>query len=229
MKIRIKYSKLGNLKFIGHLDVMRYFQKEIRRAKLDISYSKGYSPHQIISFAAPLALGITSDGEYFDAEFNSVTTSAEMIEALNAVSVDEIHVTKCVQIPENAKNAMSIVAASDYEITFREQNDLSEKLLASVEELNKQDKIIVLKKTKKSEKEVDIKPFIYDIHLEHDGIFMKIAQGSATNLKPQLVLSALSLYSGITLPEYILYERLDMYCLENDTLISLEDIGGNIE
>ena len=137
MKIRIKYSKLGNLKFIGHLDVMRYFQKEIRRAKLDISYSKGYSPHQIISFAAPLALGITSDGEYFDAEFNSVTTSAEMIEALNAVSVDEIHVTKCVQIPENAKNAMSIVAASDYEITFREQNDLSEKLLASVEELNK--------------------------------------------------------------------------------------------
>lgn len=153
MKIRIKYSKLGNLKFIGHLDVMRYFQKEIRRAKLDISYSKGYSPHQIISFAAPLALGITSDGEYFDAEFNSVTTSAEMIEALNAVSVDEIHVTKCVQIPENAKNAMSIVAASDYEITFREQNDLSEKLLASVEELNKQDEIIVLKKTKKSEKE----------------------------------------------------------------------------
>ncbi len=156
MKIRIKYSKLGNLKFIGHLDVMRYFQKEIRRAKLDISYSKGYSPHQIISFAAPLALGITSDGEYFDAEFNSVTTSAEMIEALNAVSVDEIHVTKCVQIPENAKNAMSIVAASDYEITFREQNDLSEKLLASVEELNKQDEIIVLKKTKKSEKKKKI-------------------------------------------------------------------------
>ena len=160
MKIRIKYSKLGNLKFIGHLDVMRYFQKEIRRAKLDISYSKGYSPHQIISFAAPLALGITSDGEYFDAEFNSVTTSAEMIEALNAVSVDEIHVTKCVQIPENAKNAMSIVAASDYEITFREQNDLSEKLLASVEELNKQDEIIVLKKTKKSEKEENIRPGI---------------------------------------------------------------------
>ena len=154
MKIRIKYSKLGNLKFIGHLDVMRYFQKEIRRAKLDISYSKGYSPHQIISFAAPLALGITSDGEYF------VTTSAEMIEALNAVSVDEIHVTKCVQIPENAKNAMSIVAASDYEITFREQNDLSEKLLASVEELNKQDEIIVLKKTKKSEKEENIRPVI---------------------------------------------------------------------
>ena len=66
MKIRIKYSKLGNLKFIGHLDVMRYFQKEIRRAGLDVSYSKGYSPHHIISFAAPLAMGITSDGEYFD-------------------------------------------------------------------------------------------------------------------------------------------------------------------
>ena len=75
------------MKFIGHLDIMRYFQKEIRRAKLDISYSKGYSPHQIISFAAPLALGITSDGEYFDAEFNSVTTSAEMIEALSLIHI----------------------------------------------------------------------------------------------------------------------------------------------
>jgi radical SAM-linked protein len=66
MKLRIRYSKLGSLRFIGHLDVMRYFQKEIRRAGLKVSYSQGYSPHQIISFAAPLAMGITSEGEYFD-------------------------------------------------------------------------------------------------------------------------------------------------------------------
>ena len=58
------------MKFIGHLDMMRYFQKAVRRAKIDIRYSEGYSPHQIMSFAAPLGVGITSDGEYFDIEVN---------------------------------------------------------------------------------------------------------------------------------------------------------------
>ncbi|MCI6205225.1 MAG: TIGR03936 family radical SAM-associated protein, partial [Lachnospiraceae bacterium] len=63
MKIRIKFRKWGAMKFIGHLDMMRYFQKAVRRANIDICYSEGYSPHQIMSFAAPLGVGITSDGE----------------------------------------------------------------------------------------------------------------------------------------------------------------------
>ena len=66
MKVRVKFSKYGPVKFIGHLDVMRYFQKAIRRADIDILYSEGYSPHQIMSFASPLGLGITSEGEYMD-------------------------------------------------------------------------------------------------------------------------------------------------------------------
>ena len=150
MKIRIKYSKLGNLRFIGHLDVMRYFQKEIRRAGLDVSYSKGYSPHQIISFAAPLAMGITSDGEYFDGEFESVTTSREMIDALNAVSVDEMKVTECVLLPDDAKNSMSVVSASDYVISFLDKAGTEERhnILDSVESFMSQDQIIILKKTK---------------------------------------------------------------------------------
>ena len=63
MKIRIRFRKYGVMKFIGHLDVMRYFQKAMRRAHIDICYSEGGSPHQIRSFAAPLGLGITSAGE----------------------------------------------------------------------------------------------------------------------------------------------------------------------
>ena len=58
MKIRIKFKKWGCMKFIGHLDMMRFFQKAIRRANIDIKYSEGYSAHQIMSFAAPLGVGI---------------------------------------------------------------------------------------------------------------------------------------------------------------------------
>ena len=56
MNIRVRFRKYGVLKFIGHLDVMRYFQKAIRRADIDICYSEGYSPHMIMSFASPLSL-----------------------------------------------------------------------------------------------------------------------------------------------------------------------------
>lgn len=62
LKVRIKFRKQGNMKFIGHLDIMRYFQKVMRRADVDIRYSEGFSPHQIMSFAAPLGVGLTSNG-----------------------------------------------------------------------------------------------------------------------------------------------------------------------
>ena len=69
MKTRMRFTKTGSMKFIGHLDCMRFFQKAIRRAKLDVAYSQGYSPHQLMSFASPLGVGITSDGEYLDVDF----------------------------------------------------------------------------------------------------------------------------------------------------------------
>ena len=102
MKIRIKFRKWGVMKFIGHLDMMRYFQKAVRRAKIDIRYSEGYSPHQIMSFAAPLGVGITSDGEYFDIEVNESMTSKEAVAALNETMVDGVEVTSCLLYTSDA-------------------------------------------------------------------------------------------------------------------------------
>ena len=58
MKARIKFQKYGYMKFIGHLDVLRYFQKAFRRAGYDSEYTQGFNPHQIMSFAAPLGVGL---------------------------------------------------------------------------------------------------------------------------------------------------------------------------
>ena len=66
MKIRIQFAKYGKMIYIGHLDIMRYFQKALRRADVDLAYTQGYNPHPILSFAAPLGVGITSCGEYAD-------------------------------------------------------------------------------------------------------------------------------------------------------------------
>ena len=120
MKIRIKFSKTGCVKFMGHLDVMHYFQKAMRRAKVDIKYSEGYSPHQIMSFASPLSLGHTTSGDYFDIEVHSTGTSDEMIKRLNDVMVEGFEVLSYRKLPDDSKAAMSLVAACDYEVSFRE-------------------------------------------------------------------------------------------------------------
>lgn len=211
------------MKFIGHLDMVRYFQKVMRRANVDICYSEGFSPHQKMSFAAPLSVGVISEGEYFDIEVNSSLSSKEMIKNINAQNVEGVKVVSYKELPEGAKNAMSIVAGADYFVytdLFTEEQ---------VNDFYAQDEINILKKTKKSEKIVDIKPMIHEMKFNEDGIFMKVSQGSAANLKPDLVMSALEQFTGAKLPEFVQYERLDMYCLENDKLVSLSEIGGNIE
>ena len=135
MKVRIKFSKSGNMKFIGHLDTMRYFQKAMRRAEIDSAYSAGFSPHQIMSFAAPLGVGITSEGEYLDIEVNSTDSTSKSLAALNAAMVDGFSVLDYRKLPDNAKTAMSIVTCADYTLTYREgyEVDLSfEKLSEAV-------------------------------------------------------------------------------------------------
>ncbi|MGL4790895.1 MAG: TIGR03936 family radical SAM-associated protein, partial [Anaerotignaceae bacterium] len=64
MTYRFKFTKGPQVKFIGHLDVMQTFQRTIKRANLPIAYSQGFNPHQLLSFASPLSLGYTSEGEY---------------------------------------------------------------------------------------------------------------------------------------------------------------------
>lgn len=224
MKIRVKFSKSGSMKFIGHLDIMRYFQRVVRRADVDIAYSEGFSPHQKMSFAAPLGVGLISQGEYFDIELNSSKTSVEMINQINSKNVDGINVINFNLLPDDAKNCMSIVAAADYLV-----HDITDFSQQEVDDFFNPDEIIVMKKTKKSEKEVNIKPMIYSIEISNNNIFMKVAQGSAANLKPNLVMEALYESTDKIIPSHIQYERVEMYCKKNERLISLNDIGGPIE
>ena len=200
MKIRIKFRKTGIMKFIGHLDVMRYFQKAIRRADVEICYSGGFSPHQIMSFAAPLGVGITSNGEYVDIEVHSTGTTAEMLERLNAVMAEGFEIAAYKLLPDTAANAMSSVAAADYTLTFRPgyepEEESAEEWFKKLTAFFDQPQVMVLKKTKKGEKEMDLKPLIYDLGViagndaAQSQLFMKISTGSASNIKPELLLDA---------------------------------------
>lgn len=234
LKVRVKFSKTGSMKFIGHLDVMRYFQKAIRRSGIDIAYSQGFNPHQLISFAAPLGVGLTSDSEYMDMELNSSFSSKEAMDRLNAAMNDEIRVESYVELEDGSKNAMSIVAAADYCVSLKDGYPLVEDFQTKFDTFLTQPEIIMLKKTKKSEKEVNIKPYIYHVgytteefgnkinqnihktvaqqYENGQKIYMQIATGSVVNIKPELIMEAF--YQYIQMPfEPLTYQihRMEVY------------------
>ncbi|MBQ9765825.1 MAG: DUF2344 domain-containing protein [Lachnospiraceae bacterium] len=240
-KIRVKFEKTGMMKFIGHLDVMRYFQKAIRRANIDIAYSEGFSPHQKMSFAAPLGIGLVGMGEYFDIEVYSIQGSSEdMKNALNNTMVDGFKVVSLRKLPENVPNAMSSVYAADYTVTIHGDNiklspkELSEKIIA----FYNQDTIITEKETKKSTRMLDIKPLIYSL-TSVDGVTkMCLSTGSTDNIKPELVMQKFcETYLGIEYTEDPIlfdYQRDEVYTNvakegEAMKLVTLEDMGEVIE
>lgn len=204
MRIRIKFRKYGVMRFIGHLDIMRYFQKAMRRANIDIAYSEGFSPHQIMSFAAPLGVGITSDGEYLDIEAKSTKSTQESIAALNAVMVDGIEITQYVALRQDEKKAMTAVGAADYIVYFKNEIDFTQEELEEKIRIYYQERsnIEVTKQTKKSERVIDLKPLIYvfrpyvEKELGWQGFFLQLSAGSTDNIKPELVLQDFYQYFG---------------------------------
>jgi radical SAM-linked protein len=65
-RLRIRFSRGEEIKFISHLDVMRLWERALRRAQIPLAYSEGFSPHPRIALAAPLAVGVTSEAELMD-------------------------------------------------------------------------------------------------------------------------------------------------------------------
>lgn len=237
MKIRIKFKKNGVMKFIGHLDIMRYFQKAMRRANIDIAYSEGFSPHQIMSFAAPLGVGLTSDGEYLDIEVKSTKSSKDAIKDLNDTMVDGIEVLEYKKLPDQAKNAMSIVAAADYKIFYKEGYEIPYSVKEWREKrkefFDDREEVLITKKTKKSEKVMDLKQLVYDFQiLEEENrpvFYLNVCTGSTDNVKPELVLEAFYEYLNRSYDAFAFQiHRLDVYAKEEENYVTLGSLGEDI-
>ena len=216
MRVRLKFSKYGTMKYIGHLDMLRYFQKAFRRASVPMKYSEGFNPHPIMSFAAPLGVGITSEGEYLDIETDRDVDMDKLVSDINLQMVEGCEVLSARELLQDEKKAMAAVTAADYIAYLKKDafllSDMDVKSV--VEDFMSRDSINVVKKTKKGEREIDLKPFVYgfsadtfdnasflqnlvvDIKDEQfccddkDPVFiLKLSCGSIDNIKPELVLT----------------------------------------
>lgn len=219
MKLRIKFNKKGPVRFIGHLDVMRYFQKCIRRAEIDIAYTSGYSPHQIMSFAAPLSVGLESNGEYMDIEVNSILSSEDTVRRLNDAGIPGIRVLSAKRLPDDAKNAMASVAAASYTVSFTNGFTPDFDLGEAICDFMNRPEIIITKKTKKSTFEMDLKPGIYKMECKDNGIYLMVNASSSGNgnIKPGIVLGELFRFRERILPDY------SFFITREDTYLNLGD------
>lgn len=235
MKARIKFKKYGALRFIGHLDVMRFFQKAIRRAHIPIAYTGGYSPHMIMSFAAPLGVGTTSLGEYFDMELTEKVPTAEIEDRLNAVMVEGVTISSARQVEDGkASTAMALVAAADYFVAFRPGKEPCGNWQEKLADFLAQKEITVTKKTKRSEKTVDIRPLIYQMEACDSGVFMQLASASSNYTKPELVMDTFVRWLDQEPQEFAyMIERREVYADagedKNPRFLPLEALGEKVE
>lgn len=196
MLIRIKFRKVGALRFIGHLDLMRTFQKIFRRAEVPVAYSEGFNPHQIFSIAAPLSLGVTSDAEYLDIKFKEDVDTTELIKKINETCPQGIEMLEAVELKGKVVKAMAAVAKAKYTVSGAFDT-------LDVDGFLKQETIMVQKKTKKGKlKEVDLKPGILRMTTTNEGLVMILSTGSAFNVKPAVVLEQLCLFSQVAYDKF---------------------------
>ena len=229
MRVRVKYSKQGLMRFIGHLDMMRYFQKACRRAGIDVVYTEGLSPHMSMSFALPLGVGMTSDSEYVDVDLVQELSGREIVNRLNASVPEGIHFLDARQIPVGkAYKGMTLTARADYTLRmkdgFYDSAGLPEKELAGSlhacepvqDGRNKEAPLIpwdpawreafgrwleqsvirVMKRGKKTEKEIDIRPLIYEARFEGEDLILGLSAGLDRNIRPELVMQAFADQTG---------------------------------
>ncbi|WP_461612711.1 TIGR03936 family radical SAM-associated protein [Clostridium sp. Marseille-QA1073] len=230
MKVRylIKYTKESEIKFISHLDLMRTIQRVIRRARLPIEYSKGFNPHMTISIAQPLSVGSYSKGEYMDVVFTEEMDENQILKNLNENTPRGVKFldVKKVENKENSKapQAMAIIDAAKYIIKLKAKD--VNKAIEDIKNLNKESQWNIVKKSKKGEKEVDIKPLIKEISysIEKDRVILNtlLACGSRENLSASLLSDYIKeKVESIEKDSFVDIERIDMYAYKNEKILSL--------
>ena len=212
MIIRAKFEKKADMRYIGHLDLMRTMQRAIRRANLPIAYSQGYNPQQKMNFAMALALGMESEAEYMEVEMAEDVSRTLFMSQLNTALPAGIQILHAEKIEDAPKSLMSIVAWSLYAVAFPDEGkpaDAENRIEAFLGEKEIWTTRRRKKKKQMVSKQVEIRQWVDTIEWAEDSqeLVMMLKTGSNGNLKPEEVLPVL--YPEMTMPNI---RRLEIYC-----------------
>ena len=175
-------------KYISHLDLLRAFTRAITRAELPVRYTQGFNPHQIITFSLPLPIGVTSETEFVDIDFEDSANNAEIMKKLNENLPPDIRILEVGKLIHSACD----ITLAKYEIEIKSPQNIDKE---KVEGFFKKTEIPVMKKTKKGDKEVNLSEFINSVEFSKISdreikMTVILSAGGSMNIKPDIMISA---------------------------------------
>ena len=233
-KIRAKFTKCENSKYISHLDLMRLFQRAFRRAGLHLKHTEGFNPQPKLAFATALSLGTSSDGEYMDVEVEENIEIKDFIETINKVLPEGVKVLNAEYRTEKDSIA-SLIRWGSYvvEVTLDDMDISSDEVNKKLSEFLSLDEIIVTKEVRDKKRrghrkivEDDIKDKINKLDIlsfEENKISFKMTlkTGSNGNIKPELLLEAFEKYTEIKIGAHSTkIHRLDLFIEQDGEMIT---------
>ena len=117
-RLRLRYSRGQNLKFISHLDMMRLWQRLFRRAQIDLAYSEGFNAHPRLAVAAPLAVGWTSEAELMEVWLENPPPAQTVLGLLAARMPEGVSVDQGIVLPLEGPSLQSLVRFAEYKVTL---------------------------------------------------------------------------------------------------------------
>ena len=200
----LRFYKKGNMRFISHLDLARLFKRAVRKGRIDVGFSNGYNPHELVNIVQPLSLGYESDSEYFEIDTMSVHDPVKLMDTLNEAMPEGLRFFDCRQIERTSQYLSNKTAYALYEAVFGIKNDSD---MPDAESFLSQEHITITKKDKKTKKDVekDVKDFIKDLSVARceDGSAvagMMLRCASNETLNPGKLLQSLFKYYNIDVP-----------------------------
>ena len=231
LKVRylIKFTKESDIKFISHLDLMRTIHRTVRRSGIKAKYSKGFNPHMIMSIAQPLSVGVYSESEYLDIELEDIISENNVIENLNIAAPNGIKFldAKMIVEKENAKKpptAMAAVEGAKYSIKIKYNDDTL--LKDEIKSLYLKENWQTIKKSKKGEKLIDIKPMIKEFQYTVEDNILNIETivscGSKENLSADILGKFIKENTSNAISDaFVEIKRLELYGIKNKKLVPL--------
>ena len=193
MRVRITFTKQGALRYIGHLDLHRVWERALRRASLPISYSQGFHPQPKISLAAALPLGFSSRAEVIDVRLNEEIPTEEIHTRLKGNLPPDIKVTDVKSVDERLPALQTLVLSAAYDVHLTEPVAGSE-LTRRVESLMQAESII----RERRGKTYDLRPLVemLSVITQADGtvwLKMTLAAREGATGRPEEVLTVLEI------------------------------------
>ena len=125
-RLRVRFTRGEEIKFISHLDLIRLWQRALHRARLPLTYSKGFSPHPRISLAVPLAIGVTSEAELADIFLDRPVSPHFFSAALSQQLPPGIEIVQVYPIPPGQPSLQSQASFAEYAVTIATDKEAKE-------------------------------------------------------------------------------------------------------